>query len=361
MLYLPGPRSRLWKVKFSPRVGFEELRRKRKRSLIAGNAASKTSGRCYRCWSRPRCCAIRVYTTSGQYDLRAITVPPTNCLSLSSHEEIYEAWFSEFLGQGPSGHFRRGVPGESPTFVLKRAQQSQRTTKWPNEESRGFQSPTPRGKIEFTCFFSADLFVFNAKLMAGCWSKRQCGTMTVARGDPHRQTRMAIGGPMLHSIKWRGFYAYRSMWHQSLSLAGAKACMCWTALGIISNMTSVQGKISTGASILWILSHYTSITLLHLSGARLIRTGREARKSWTRIGIASAGWDFKQIKVVCSPWDSIRGRGASAFEGGSLRLRQSPSPASDARGRIDAKELLRRYAGDRVCYRRFTQTCAKLI
>jgi hypothetical protein len=24
------------------------------------------------------------------------------------------AWFSEFLGEGPSGHFRRGAPGASP-------------------------------------------------------------------------------------------------------------------------------------------------------------------------------------------------------------------------------------------------------
>ena len=31
------------------------------------------------------------------------------------HEEIeHEAWFSEFLEEGPSGHFRRGTPGTSP-------------------------------------------------------------------------------------------------------------------------------------------------------------------------------------------------------------------------------------------------------
>ena len=35
------------------------------------------------------------------------------------HEEIeHEAWFSEFLGEGPSGHFGRRTPGESP-FVSK--------------------------------------------------------------------------------------------------------------------------------------------------------------------------------------------------------------------------------------------------
>ena len=26
----------------------------------------------------------------------------------------HEAWFSEYLGEGPSGHFRRGAPGASP-------------------------------------------------------------------------------------------------------------------------------------------------------------------------------------------------------------------------------------------------------
>ena len=59
-------------------------------------------------------CAIRVYTdicsmTKGK-DFR------TYDLSLAIlHEEIeHEAWFSEYIGEGPSGHFRRGAPGESP-------------------------------------------------------------------------------------------------------------------------------------------------------------------------------------------------------------------------------------------------------
>jgi ferritin-like protein len=31
------------------------------------------------------------------------------------HEEVeHEAWFSEYLAEGPSGHFRRGAPGTSP-------------------------------------------------------------------------------------------------------------------------------------------------------------------------------------------------------------------------------------------------------
>jgi len=63
-------------------------------------------------------CAVRGYTnvcniTAGKdhrtYDLALAIL----------HEEIeHEAWFSEFLGEGPSGHFGRRTPGESP-FVSK--------------------------------------------------------------------------------------------------------------------------------------------------------------------------------------------------------------------------------------------------
>ncbi|MEX0703391.1 MAG: DNA protection during starvation protein [Planctomycetales bacterium] len=59
-------------------------------------------------------CAIRTYTdlchyTTGKdhrtYDVSAAIL----------NEEIeHEAWFSEFLGEGPSGHFRRARPGVSP-------------------------------------------------------------------------------------------------------------------------------------------------------------------------------------------------------------------------------------------------------
>lgn len=35
------------------------------------------------------------------------------------HEEVeHESWFAEFLGEGPSGHFARKFPGESP-YVSK--------------------------------------------------------------------------------------------------------------------------------------------------------------------------------------------------------------------------------------------------
>ena len=63
-------------------------------------------------------CAVQQYTnicnlTCGKdhrtYDLALAIL----------HEEIeHEAWFSEFLGEGPSGHFARRTRGESP-FVSK--------------------------------------------------------------------------------------------------------------------------------------------------------------------------------------------------------------------------------------------------
>ena len=59
-------------------------------------------------------CAVRTYTdicnmTFGKdhrtYDL---------CLAILHEEVEHEAWFSEYLTEGPSGHFRRGTPGTSP-------------------------------------------------------------------------------------------------------------------------------------------------------------------------------------------------------------------------------------------------------
>lgn len=59
-------------------------------------------------------CAIRVYTeicnmTFGK-DHRTYELS----LAILNEEIEHEAWFSEFLGEGPSGHFRRRSPGESP-------------------------------------------------------------------------------------------------------------------------------------------------------------------------------------------------------------------------------------------------------
>ena len=63
-------------------------------------------------------CAVRQYTnvcniTAGKdhrtYDLS---------LAILNEEIEHEAWFAEFLKYGPSGHFRRRTPGESP-FVSK--------------------------------------------------------------------------------------------------------------------------------------------------------------------------------------------------------------------------------------------------
>jgi ferritin-like protein len=59
-------------------------------------------------------CAVRTYTeicnmTFGKdhrtYDLALAIL----------HEEVeHEAWFSGYLAEGQSGHFRRGAPGTSP-------------------------------------------------------------------------------------------------------------------------------------------------------------------------------------------------------------------------------------------------------
>lgn len=63
-------------------------------------------------------CAVRGYThicnlTAGK-DHRTHDL----ALAILNEEIEHEAWFSEFLGEGPSGHFGRGTPGESP-FVSK--------------------------------------------------------------------------------------------------------------------------------------------------------------------------------------------------------------------------------------------------
>jgi len=60
-------------------------------------------------------CAIRTYHrhlqlhTAGK-DHRTYELS----LAILNEEVEHEAWFSEFLGEGPSGHFRRGAPGDSP-------------------------------------------------------------------------------------------------------------------------------------------------------------------------------------------------------------------------------------------------------
>jgi ferritin-like protein len=63
-------------------------------------------------------CAVRGYTeicnlTAGK-DHRTYEL----ALAILNEEIEHEAWFAEFLGKGPSGHFRRPHVGESP-FVSK--------------------------------------------------------------------------------------------------------------------------------------------------------------------------------------------------------------------------------------------------
>lgn len=63
-------------------------------------------------------CAVGVYTEICNYTFGKD--PRTYDLALAIlHEEIeHEAWFEELLTGKPSGHFRRGKPGESP-YVSK--------------------------------------------------------------------------------------------------------------------------------------------------------------------------------------------------------------------------------------------------
>jgi ferritin-like protein len=59
-------------------------------------------------------CAVRTYTDICNYTAGKDHRTYELSLAILNEEVEHEAWFSEFLGEGPSGHFRRGAPGESP-------------------------------------------------------------------------------------------------------------------------------------------------------------------------------------------------------------------------------------------------------
>jgi ferritin-like protein len=59
-------------------------------------------------------CAIRTYTDICNYTFGKDHRTYELSLAILNEEIEHEAWFSEFLSEGPSGHFRRGAPGESP-------------------------------------------------------------------------------------------------------------------------------------------------------------------------------------------------------------------------------------------------------
>jgi ferritin-like protein len=59
-------------------------------------------------------CAIRTYTDICNYTAGKDHRTYELSLAILNEEVEHESWFSEFLGEGPSGHFRRGVPGHSP-------------------------------------------------------------------------------------------------------------------------------------------------------------------------------------------------------------------------------------------------------
>ncbi len=59
-------------------------------------------------------CAVRCYADLCQFTFGKDTRTYDICAAILNEEIEHEAWFSEFLGEGPSGHFRRGKPGASP-------------------------------------------------------------------------------------------------------------------------------------------------------------------------------------------------------------------------------------------------------
>ncbi len=59
-------------------------------------------------------CAVRTYTDICNFTVGKDHRTYELSLAILNEEVEHESWFSEFLGEGPSGHFRRGAPGESP-------------------------------------------------------------------------------------------------------------------------------------------------------------------------------------------------------------------------------------------------------
>ena len=59
-------------------------------------------------------CAVRCYTDLCKFTFGKDPRTYDLCAAILNEEIEHEAWFSEFIGEGPSGHFRRGKPGASP-------------------------------------------------------------------------------------------------------------------------------------------------------------------------------------------------------------------------------------------------------
>ncbi len=59
-------------------------------------------------------CAVRCYADLCEFTFGKDPRTYDICAAILNEEIEHEAWFSEFLGEGPSGHFRRGKPGASP-------------------------------------------------------------------------------------------------------------------------------------------------------------------------------------------------------------------------------------------------------
>ncbi len=80
----------------------------------APQGMSKTTHDLLRVLVEAERCAIRTYTDICDFTFGKDHRTYALALAILQEEIEHEAWFSEFLGEGPSGHFRRGTPGESP-------------------------------------------------------------------------------------------------------------------------------------------------------------------------------------------------------------------------------------------------------
>jgi ferritin-like protein len=63
-------------------------------------------------------CATRTYTETSNMTFGRNHRMHEVALAILHEEVEHEAWFSEYLGEGPSGHFRRSARGAS-SYVLR--------------------------------------------------------------------------------------------------------------------------------------------------------------------------------------------------------------------------------------------------
>lgn len=103
-------------------VGGEESERRAPSSTTDFGAYPETGSEKFRALltvlAEAERCAVKTYTDICNYTAGKDHRTYDLALAILNEEVEHESWFSEFLGEGPSGHFRRGTPGRSP-YVSK--------------------------------------------------------------------------------------------------------------------------------------------------------------------------------------------------------------------------------------------------